>query len=236
MTTQASKVRRIRSDDIFFPAMSLVILGIVFYGFAQSYFLAGMMRAKLPNLLVHIHGALFVSWIALLIVQNLLVAGHKIRWHMTLGVLGFLLPPLMVVFGVLTLFDSIRRIGTDLSPELLLAGDLEQLALFAGLITWAMVVRRSSAAHKRLMLLGTMAILGPAINRWPFPDAVRLPATIVLYLGLPLLVVAYDIWSVRRVYRATAIATSLIIVVALTLIPVTSLPIWRPFIAWIRRS
>lgn len=236
MATQMAQARRIRSDDIFFPAMSIVIFGVVFYGFAQSYFLAGMVRAKLPNAMVHIHGALFVAWIALLIVQNFLVVARKIRWHMTLGILGVLLPPLMVVFGVLTLFDSIRRVGTDLSPELLLVGDLEQLALFAGLVTWAMVVRRTPAAHKRLMLLGTMAILGPAINRWPFPDAIRLPATIVLYLGLPLGVVLYDIWSVRRVYRATTVGASLIVIVALTLIPVTNLPIWHPFVEWIRRS
>ena len=62
MATLVSPAKRIRSDDIFFPAMSLVIFGVVFYGFAQSYFLAGMMRAKLPNVLVHIHGAIFVSW------------------------------------------------------------------------------------------------------------------------------------------------------------------------------
>jgi hypothetical protein len=236
MATAVFQSRRIRSDDIFFPAMSLVIFGVVFYGFAQSYFLAGMVRAKLPNTLVHIHGALFVSWIVLLILQNFLVALRKIRWHMTLGMLGVVLPPLMVIVGILTLFDSIRRIGTDLSPELLLVGDLEQLTLFAGLITWALIVRRSLAAHKRLMILGTMAILGPAINRWPFPDTIRLPATIVLYLGLPLLVVAYDLWSTRRVQRATIIGTSLIVIVALTLVPVSGLPMWQSLVAWIRSS
>lgn len=236
MATVLSPTRRVRSDDIFFPAMSIIIFGVVFYGFAPSYFLAGMVRAHLPNLLVHIHGALFVSWIVLLIIQNFLVAARKITWHKTLGILGIVLPPLMIVFGVLTLFDSIRRIGTEISPELLLVGDLEQLALFAGLITWGLLARRSAATHKRLMILGTMAILGPAINRWPFPDPIRLPATIALYLGLPLIVVAYDVFSARRVYRATTVGASLIVVVALTLIPVTNLPIWGPVIRWIRHS
>jgi hypothetical protein len=195
-----------------------------------------MVRAKLPNRLVHIHGAIFISWILLLIVQNSLIAARKIKWHITLGVLGFILPPLMVILGVLTLFDSIRRIGTGLPPSLLLAGDLEQLTLFACLVAWAMIVRRSPAAHKRLMILGTMAILGPAIDRFPFPDAARLPATIVIYLGLPLLVVAYDLWSRRRVLRETIVGASLIIVLALTLIPISNLPLWQPFIAWIRHS
>ena len=236
MATLVSSAKRIRSDDIFFPVMSLVIFGVVFFGFAQSYFLAGMVRAKLPNVLVHIHGAIFVSWILLLIVQNFLVALRKVRWHMALGVLGLVLPPLMVVFGVLTLFDSIRRNATGLPPQLLLVGDSEELILFAVLIGWAMIVRRKPAAHKRLMILGTMAILGPAINRWPFPDAIRLPATLALTLVLPLIVVAYDLWSMRRVQRETLIGTSLIVVVALTLIPVVNLPIWQPVVRWILRT
>jgi hypothetical protein len=61
MATLVSPAKRIRSDDIFFPAVSLIIFGVVFYGFAQSYFLAGMVRAKLPNKLVHVHGAISSS-------------------------------------------------------------------------------------------------------------------------------------------------------------------------------
>jgi hypothetical protein len=39
--------------------MAVVILATVFIGFARSYYLAGVFRAPLPNLLVHIHGAVF---------------------------------------------------------------------------------------------------------------------------------------------------------------------------------
>jgi uncharacterized membrane protein YozB (DUF420 family) len=224
----------LRADDIFFPVMSLVILAVVVIGFGQSYFLAGMVRAKLPNVLVHIHGAVFVAWVFLLVIQNGLIAVRKIRWHIALGVLGCILPPLMVVLGVMTLFDSIRRVGVDIPAGLLLAVDLEELALFAVLIAWAMIVRRTPAAHKRLMILGTLAIIGPAVNRFPFSDAMRLPGTILVVLGLPLLVVAYDVWTLRRVHRTTVIATASIWIEALTLIPVSQLALWQPFIRWIR--
>ncbi len=106
--------------------MALLVLGVVVLGFWQSYFVAGMVRAKLPNVLVHIHGALFVFWIFFLVIQTSLVAVGKVRWHMTLGICGVILLPLMIVFGVLTLFDSIRRNGTGLPPELLLAGRLSE--------------------------------------------------------------------------------------------------------------
>lgn len=227
---------KLRPDDIFFPAMALLILAIVVIGFAQSYFLPGMVFAPLPNALVHIHGALFVSWIFLLLIQNMLVAVRKVKWHMTLGILGVIFPPLMVVFGMLTLFDSIRRNATGIPGELLLAADSAELALFVALICWGLLTRRDAAAHKRLMILGTIAILGPAINRWPFPDALRLPGTIAVHAALPLLIVAYDIWSTRRVHRATVISCLLIAVMIFTMIPLAGMGFIHNFVELIRRN
>jgi len=97
MATMAIPKTKLRSDDIFFLSMALLILVIVVTGFAQSYFLAGMVRAKLPSAVVHVHGALFVSWIFLLTIQASLVTLRNIKLHMTLGILGFVLPPLMVI-------------------------------------------------------------------------------------------------------------------------------------------
>jgi hypothetical protein len=226
--------RRPGADDLFFPAMALLILGFVVGGFAQSYFLAGMVRAKLPNALVHIHAALFISWIFLLVFQTTLAAAGKVRWHMRLGILGAVLPPLLVVFGAATLFDSIRRGGVGPPPEILLVGDLEELALFAGLTAWAMLARRDAATHKRLMILGTMAMLGPAIDRLPLPFG--LIGTIVIYVGLPLLVVAYDLWSRRRIHRSTAMAYAMIAIGMLTLLPLSSLGIWQQCLTFIRQA
>ena len=225
-----------RADDVFFPAMSLVILAVVVFGFAQSYFLPGMVFAKLPNWLVHVHGALFVSWIFLLVAQNALVFVRRTQWHRRLGIMGVILPPLMVVFGVLTVCDSIRRNGTGIPAGLILVGDFEELALFAGLTCWALVVRRNLAAHKRLMILGTMAMLGPAINRWPFPEALRIPGTIAVYIALPLLLVFYDLWSTRRIQRVTMIAYGLMAAGMLTLVPVAGLGFVQQLVDWIRRG
>ena len=224
--------RRLRRDDVFFSAMALLILGIVVTGFAKSYFLAGMVRAKLPNALVHIHGAAFISWILLLLVQTALVSARRVKWHITLGVLGFILPPTMVVLGTLTLFDSIRRGQLGIPPSILLVGDGEPLITFLALIGWAMFARRDSATHKRLMILGTMSILAPAVDRWHF----GLPVTMVVTLALPMLIVVYDLWSLHRVHRATIIAYAVIATMIVTLLPVSQLSIWQPCIAWIKHT
>jgi hypothetical protein len=232
MATMAVQKTRLRSDDIFFPAMALLLLVIVVTGFAQSYFLAGMVRAKLPSTLVHIHGALFVSWILLLLVQASLVAGHQIKLHMTLGVLGAILPPLMVVVGTLTLFGAVRSDRVDIPLEILLAGDLAQLLVFIVLISWGMLARHNPASHKRLMILATMAIIGPAIDRWGF----GLIATLVLVLAPPLLIVLYDLWSLRRVHRSTAIGYAMIVGMIVTMLPISKLGFWQQLISWIRHT
>jgi hypothetical protein len=65
-------------DNVFFSIMALLILVTVFVGFSRTYFLAGVFRAPLPNLLIHIHGAVFSSWILLLITQIGLVSAGRV--------------------------------------------------------------------------------------------------------------------------------------------------------------
>ena len=232
MATAITAPGRLRTDDIFFPGMALLILGIVVTGFGKSYFLAGMMRAKLPNALVHVHGAVFVLWIFLLVAQPWLIAAHRVKWHMKLGMLSLVLVPAMSVLGVLTLFDFLRRAEPDEGAELLLVGDLEILLLFLILTAWGLLARRDAASHKRLMILGTMAIMGPAIARWDL----GIPASLGIIFALPLLVVAYDLWILKRVHRTTAVATLLTAAWVFTLSPFSKLAFWHECVDWIRHT
>jgi hypothetical protein len=77
-----------RSDNLFFSGMAVIVLASVFVGFAHTYYLAGVFKAPLPNLLVHIHGAVFSCWILLLIVQTSLVAAGRVDAHRRLGTIG----------------------------------------------------------------------------------------------------------------------------------------------------
>src|SRR5260221_9577395 len=88
-------------DNVFFSGMAFLILVTVFTGFARTYFLAGVFRAPLPNLLIHIHGAVFSSWILLLITQTALVSAGRVDIHRRLGLAGFGLACLMVILGVM---------------------------------------------------------------------------------------------------------------------------------------
>jgi hypothetical protein len=56
------------SENLFFSSMAVLILVTVFVGFARTYYLAGVFKADPLPPLLHIHGAVFSSWIVLLTV------------------------------------------------------------------------------------------------------------------------------------------------------------------------
>ena len=96
-------------DNLFFSAMAAVALIVVLVGFARTYFLAGLLRAALPNLLVHIHAVAFTLWIIFFIAQISLVASRRVDLHRRVGPLGFVLAILMVVLGTATASDRLAR-------------------------------------------------------------------------------------------------------------------------------
>jgi len=54
-----------RIENLFFSGMPALIFAAVFVGFARTYYLAGVFKAPLPNLIVHVHGMVFSLWQAL---------------------------------------------------------------------------------------------------------------------------------------------------------------------------
>lgn len=59
-----------RFDHLFFSAASILILICVLIGFGPTYFFAGVFGARLPNLIIHLHAAVFSCWIFLLVIQT----------------------------------------------------------------------------------------------------------------------------------------------------------------------
>src|SRR6202522_3904703 len=76
-------------DRVFFSGMVLLLWGTVPFGFAKTYFLGGIVHGPVSKALIHVHGAAFTLWMALLLVQEALIAGRKIKWHKQLGLAGF---------------------------------------------------------------------------------------------------------------------------------------------------
>jgi hypothetical protein len=194
-------------DRQFFFAIVILLLAVVAIGFAPTYYLAGGPRAPLPSRIVHVHAVIFSTWMLLLLVQTGLISAKQVRWHRTLGIAGFVLACAMVVSVVLTGADLARRAKGLPGAEAvlgLLSITFTDAFDFAVLVGFAFALRRNPAAHKRLIIIATAGITRAAFNRWHIPILFHqfYAAYVATYIFLALLV-AYDLWSTRRIHRAT---------------------------------
>src|ERR1700722_1410360 len=229
-----------RFDNLFFSGMAVLILVSDFVGFARSYYLAGVFTAPLPNLLVHIHGAVFSCWIVLLIVQTSLVAAGRVDVHHRLGLLGFGLACLVVVLGLLTATDSLGRHSVPgeggMRARAFYTTTITTMLAFSTLIYFAFRNRFNPAAHKRLILIATIAILDAAFERWPVPVTWwgERTAAILCTIPLLLLIAGYDYWSRGKVHRATIWASMFVVALQQMRDPIGHSAPWQAFAAWVQ--
>ncbi len=234
MATTVLRPRSNRFDNYFFSAMAVVVLASVLVGFSQTYFVA-----PLPNLIVKIHAAVFSLWILLLIVQTSLVTANRVDVHRRLGLLGFALLCLVVVFGVLVATENLVRnypATTDrqVSMRAFYAITLSDMLMFSVLIYFAFRKRFAPPAHKRLVLIATFALLDAAFDRWPIHVAWWDDRATPLLCVYPLLVLlmAYDCWSMKRIQPATKWATLFLIVVQQGRDALGHTEFWQRFALW----
>jgi len=241
---QGSKpvIRRTTSttERTFFGGMAVLLCVVVLIGFSPTYFAAGVFRAPLPSPILHVHGAIFTLWMMLYLTQAALVAAHRVAWHRSLGTVAFCLPPVMIVVGVTAAIDALIRkvrIG-ELDPAVSLAIPLLGIAWFTVLIFASWRTRRRPDAHKRLILLATIGLADAALGRFPWGQmGLSAAAGAVTGLGvLILLLVAYDLISLRRVHPSTVWSAPLTFAVGAFAVPIGMTSAWHSFAAFLTRS
>ena len=225
-------------EHAFFALLVAGIVLTVFLGFGKSYLLAGLLRAPLPNLLVHVHGAVYMSWILLLIVQTLLAASGKLRWHRQLGFLGLFIASAMVVLGIMVARWSLaaHRYPPIFPPFVFFFGQLATVGFaFPLLVFFAFHCRKYPATHKRLIIIATLSIFDAAITRWPILSISQSPlmTSLVVYSFL-LLMVAYDLFSLHRILKATLWGGLFLIVFREGRILIAISPQWAALCYWAR--
>jgi hypothetical protein len=220
-------------EHLFFGGMSGLIALVVFIGFARTYYLAGIFDAKpLAAPIVHIHGAVFSCWIALLLVQTSLISTSHTGIHRRLGVVGLGLAPLMVLLGVLVAYEMLNRTAAipGFGSPLIFAVALSEIAGFAVPVFFAFRLRRRSAVHKRLILIGTIATTTAGFGRWPVAFLLHkpLPAMLAAFTLLMLLI-GFDLLSTHRLHRATVLGSAWVVFIELTGFAVGHTTAWHAF-------
>jgi len=152
----------------FYPLIAFALAALVIGGFARTYYLRVLFDAPPLTFVIHLHGLVFTAWLALFVVQVRLIARQNYRLHMKLGIAAVFLAVAVIVIGILTSLLAVgnprpRPMGfTELQ---FLVMPLTSITIFAVCVGAALALRRQPDMHKRFMLLGMIAILGPAVGR-----------------------------------------------------------------------
>jgi hypothetical protein len=144
----------------------LIMIGVQ-WGFYDSY------TSHFPTFenatpVIHIHGALLMIWLTLLVVQPLLIYFKKAKLHRSIGKVSFVLGPLIIISMFLVGKGSYWR-GIDLISETDNLGfmvlDIRGLISFAIFWALAMGFRKTSSAHMRYMIATGILAIGPGVGR-----------------------------------------------------------------------
>ena len=190
-----------RADEQrFFAWLATATLLAAITGFLQTYLLVpqlGLPEGALPfTPLVHVHAMLSFGWCLLLVVQSWLVASGRLLRHRQLGVLGLALYLALVVSGPFVATHATVRYGATQEELAFLAVSTGNILAYTILLGAAFHWRRRPDIHKRLMLLGMVALLSA-----PFGRLLDLPYLLQHVIGPGAVVVALAWWDYKSMAR-----------------------------------
>jgi preprotein translocase subunit SecG len=208
---------------LFWVGMAVFLILIVFLGFGSTYGRQLVLGLEIgvaveTDWMIHLHAAASVGWLALLLGQAVLAARGRMRAHMALGKYGApALGTAVVVAGSLIYYQGVvmRAGAKDVFSGAGWPTILVTTPSWIGLLGFVVLMglglryRRRPAAHKRYMTLATMSLVSPAFARMSY-----LLGSWAFFKGIAIMVaplLAYDLYTERRVRPATLIGTGFVV-------------------------
>lgn len=230
--------------DRFYLVMPVLLLTFVIIGFSRSFYLQTAFDFPELPWHLHAHGAILSIWFVVAALQPWLIRNRRFRAHRRLGVSAVALAVAVIAISVWTVAQ--RDAPTIVENPSRGAGNLASLFMFAACLTFALMLRKRPNAHKRLMLLASIPLAAPALDRigripavgttlepflsW-FDAPVEVAVATVGFLVLVATVVISDLVILRRVHIGTWTGLFGIFVVAPVLtIATTSTGLWAMFV------
>jgi hypothetical protein len=190
-----------------------MITAIVFAGFSPSFYGTFVQGVSHPWI-IHVHAAVYVGWLALLIAQATLAARGQMAVHRKVGNFGIAYGAVVWVLGsIVAVAMPVINVHAGLwSPEraeTFLAVPLGDMVLFGSFFGAAIAYRGRPEIHKRLIVLAAVAVMFAAIGRTftaaqmlvgdPAAFSGRLPR-LALWYSPVLVAMAHDLVTKRRIH------------------------------------
>ena len=197
-----------------YVGLALMIAAIVSVGFSRSFYGTFLAGASHPWI-IHVHAAVYVGWLALLIAQTVLAARGDIATHRRVGEFGIAYGALVWILGlIVSVAMPVINVRSGLWPvergEQFLAIPLGDMALFGGFFGAAIAYRRKPEIHKRLIVFAAVAVMFAAVSRAFTNVAILLgdpeaplggaSARLLLWYSPVLVAIVHEVVTRRRIH------------------------------------
>jgi len=216
--------------------LALVVTLIALVGFWPTYFGRFFTGTVNAPLIIHIHAAVFVIWLALFIAQAAFAATGRLALHLRLG-------PWIMAYGVVLIVVALATTFAIFQTRVA-AGNFDEAArrLFAPVrdmlcftpFLWAgWKYRRKPEIHKRIMLTATTILLIAAVSRMFFLGRPPpLPQFLLVWLAPIYLAMAWDWITQKLVHPVYLIGIGVMVLMRLVL-PLRETDAWLNFAHWL---
>ena len=216
--------------------VSIALLVIVLVGFSPTLYLRAFFDVPDIPLYVYGHGAALTAWFIWFCVQTTAVNNGRVDLHRRLGAVGVTIGILVLISGTAAamglaprLLEKYGNIDSDFSRIAgVVLGNIGMLVAFTGFLVAAVLNRRKSEIHKRLMYLASIGIILPAFGRIAKFPMIDLPEPPLAFAGLLTFLVMLGIFdrtnngSVHRVTWVGGIALLAILIFFGLVVPTTA--------------
>lgn len=155
----------VTGDERFFLRGAIIMAVLIVTAFS---FQLAMGRSTFASpVRVHLHAVLFMGWVAIYLLQNILLSTGRTDLHRRLGWVAAAWMVAMVVSGFVVTVAMVRGglVPFFFQPLQFLIFDPVTVLAFGGLTVAAIVNRRRTEWHRRLHFCGMSLLLAPAFGR-----------------------------------------------------------------------
>jgi len=192
-------------DERFFLWVAIAMTLVIVAGFSTQLAMGRSTFYSPP--LVHAHAIMFMGWVTIYLLQNILVTTDRMAFHRRLGwvAAGWIVPMIVLGFGVTVAMVRRGSVPFFFQPLHFLVFDPVSLMAFAGLTGSAILLRNRTEWHRRLHVCGMAMLMGPGFGRiLPMPLLAPWGWELSFACGLvfPVAGVLYDVSRTRRIHPA----------------------------------
>lgn len=192
------------NPDLFYGALSLLLVIVVFGAFAPTFYLRTAFNGPPVPPLAVVHGILATVWIGLVPVQAFLMRARQKALHRYIGWMNVGLAGGIVCLTPVVMLRFIPRLLTSgavggFDPRVAVAqifiSDVIALPVFAGMLIAAIRNRHRPSAHRRWIMYASLMLATPAPSRGGFMVGAGFAGLVVM----PALAVVCAIFDRRTV-------------------------------------